>query len=161
MKVSEPQLITEAVMAAIGRKLDQTTEQKYLTSLRNLSRGEHALWFTFIVQCEVENGGFAQYFWNMESEEFYGEAAQGFAELGATQHLAVFNEALRLISPHLPAMHAMQGPEDRFKKYKPLLKKTGLYDLLTRLDARFYELRPSIADLRERYISQHHDILPK
>ncbi|MGO8931618.1 MAG: hypothetical protein ACLQU3_32595 [Limisphaerales bacterium] len=61
-------------MDAIAAKLDQTNEQKYSASLRALPGSERALWSTFIVQCEVENGGFAQYFWKMESEGFYDEA---------------------------------------------------------------------------------------
>jgi hypothetical protein len=149
----------EAVMQRIQARLVRRTEEEYLRSLRALPEPHRSLWSTWIVQCEVENGGFAQYFWNIESEGFYDEAEGGFAALSAPEHLEIFRRARGLVTPHLPVMHTWQGADDRFSKYKPMLKREGLYDQFLRLDGQFYDLRPSLPDLRQQYISANADAL--
>lgn len=143
------------VMEDIERCLTRSTEKQYLESLRALPQGRRALYSTWIVQCEVENGGFAQYFWNIEEEGFYDEAIKGFEIIGATTHLDLFTEALSLIRPFLPRMHAMQGPKDRFDVYKPMLMKEGLTPKIMALDSRFYQAKPSLSEVRIKYIRQH------
>lgn len=143
------------LLDALYTRMDCTSEKRYLESLCALSPGQRAIYSTWIVQCEVENGGFAQYFWNMEEECFYDEAARGFAHLGATTHLEIFEEALKSIQPHLQSMHKMQGPQDRFTLYKPLLKRENLYDKFIGLDCKFYDARPSLKEIRLEYIKQH------
>ena len=149
----------EAVMERIQARLARRNEDEYLRSLRALPEPHRSLWSTWVVQCDVENGGFAQYFWNIEAEGFYEEAESGFTALGASGHLEVFRKARALITPHLAVMHTWQGANDRFSKYKPLLRRQGLYDQFLKLDGQFYDLRPSLADLREHYISANADAL--
>jgi hypothetical protein len=145
----------DEVMSAIKSRLTQHNEEEYLASLQQLPAPQRHVWASWIVQCEVENGGFAQYFWNIENEGFYGEAETGFEALGATGHLKLFREALTLIQPHLKVMHSWQGANDRFSKYKPLLKETGIYEKFSSLDGKFDRLQPSLEELRESYIKSH------
>ena len=123
--------------------------------MRQLPAPQRHIWATWVLQCEIENGGFAQYFWNMEDEGFYDEADAGLVALGASGHLDLLREAIELIRPHLDAMHSWQGANDRFSKYKPLLKKTGIYEKFSSLDKKFYNLKPSLADLTEYFIRSH------
>lgn len=146
-------------MERIQSRLVRRPEEEYLRSLRALPEPHRSLWSTWIVQCEVDNGGFAQYFWNIEAEGFYDEAEHGFNALAASRHLEIFRLARRLITPHLPVMHTWQGADDRFSKYKPLLNRESLYDQFLRLDGQFYDLRPSLSDLRQHYISANADAL--
>jgi len=154
-----PDSEVEAVMGRIQERLVRRNEEEYLGSLRALPEPHRTLWSTWMVQCEVENGGFAQYFWNMEAEGFYDEAERGFTALAASGHLEIFRRARGLITPHLPVMHTWQGANDRFSKYKPLLKKEGLYGQFLKLDGQFYDLRPSLPDLRQQYVSANEDAL--
>jgi hypothetical protein len=149
----------EAAMERIQVRLNRRTEEEYLLSLHALPKPHRSLWSTWVVQCEVENGGFAQYFWNIEAEGFYDEAERGFTALAASGHLQIFQQARGLITPHLPVMHTWQGANDRFSKYKPLLKREGVHDQLLKLDGEFYDLRPSLLDLRQQYISANVDAL--
>ena len=148
----------ESVIEKIDRSLTHSTEKQCLESLRALPEGKRAVFSTWIVQCEVENGGFAQYFWNIEEEGFYDEANHGFKTIKADIHLAIFIEALDVIRPYLSQMHTMQGPKDRFEIYKPMLIKEGLADKLWALDNRFYETKPSLSEIRCRYIQPHPEI---
>lgn len=145
----------DEVMDAIQSRLTRSSEAEHLASLRLLPDPQRHVWATWILQCEVENGGFAQYFWNMEAEGFYDETDAGLAALGASAHLALFREALALIRPHLTVMHSWQGATDRFSKYKPLLKETGIYERFSSLDGKFYDLQPSLPNLRERFIRSY------
>jgi hypothetical protein len=149
----------EAVMECIQARLVRRPEEEYLRSLRALPEAHRNLWSTWVVQCEVENGGFAQYFWNIEVEGFYDEAEHGFSALAASRHLEIFRRARGLITPHLLVMHTWQGASDRFSKYKPLLQREGLYNQFLKLDGQFFELRPSLADLWQLYISANADAL--
>ena len=146
-------------MERIQARLVRRNEEEYLLSLRALPEPHRSLWSTWIVQCEVENGGFAQYFWNIEADGFYDGAESGFTALAASGHLEIFRNARALITPHLPVMHGWQGANDRFSKYKPLLKRQGLYDQFLKLDGQFYDLRPSLPDLRQHYISANANAL--
>lgn len=150
--------MSDQLLDMLNTRLDHTSEKRYLESLRSLSLGQRAIYSTWIVQCEVENGGFAQYFWNMEEEGFYDEAIIGFAHLEATAHLKIFEEALESIRPHLQNMHKMQGTQDRFTLYKPLLQREDLYDKFIELDCKFYDLRPSLEEIRLEYIKLHPEV---
>ena len=146
-------------MERIQARLARGNEEEYLRSLRALPEPHRSLWSSWIVQCKVENGGFAQYFWNIEAEGFYDEAENGFTALAASGHLAIFRSARALVTPHLSVMHGWQGANDRFSKYKPLLKRAGLYDRFMKLEGQFYDLRPSLPDLRQHHISANAEAL--
>jgi CRISPR/Cas system endoribonuclease Cas6 (RAMP superfamily) len=109
------------------------------------------------MQQTVENGGFKQYFWNYEDTRFYDELRQGLQELNATAHLNVFERAFSLIQPHLTAMRQMHDLNDYFSKYKPLLKSDGTSDKLLNLDAEFYDLRPTLTQIRVGYMKRNPD----
>ncbi len=145
----------ETVMSRIHDAIGGTNETERLVSLQKLPKAARVAWATWIVQCEVENGGFAQYFWNMESEGYYAEALAGFDEMGATRQREIFATAWDLIKPQLPIMHTMQGPSDRFARYKPLLVKEGLATKLGELDSAFYHASPSLEEIRAKYLAAH------
>ena len=147
----------EDVVPRIYEGVSTADESQYLAGLRRLSKGPRSVMATRIVLLEVNNGGFAQYFWNMEDEGFYDEALMGFVELGAEEHRRIFVNALKLITPFLELMHTMQGADDRYGKYKPLLQKEGVYDKLMELDGQFYDVRPSLTKLQAQYIHNHRD----
>ena len=141
----------------ISRRIDTSSEDAHLKCLENLHTKERAAWAVWILKCEVENGGFAQYFWNFENEAFYTEASRGLLTIGATKHATLLNSALDLIKRHLEVMHTWQGSNDRFEKYKPHLQQTGILDQFLKLDGEFYDFKPSIACLLSRFLKVKND----
>jgi hypothetical protein len=143
----------DSVMESIQTRLKFQNQIEYLLKLRELPKPHRSLWATWIVQCEVDDGGFNQYFWNMEAEGFYDEAELGFTELGAIKHLRIFKSARTLIMPHLQVMHTWQNANDRFSKYKPLLNKEGIEDRFSKLEIRLDHVRPTLPEIRKIYIN--------
>ncbi len=146
-------------MERIQARLIYRPEEEYLRTLVALPETHRSLWSTWIVQCEVDNGGFAQYFWNIKLDGFYDEAESGFARLAASRHLEIFRRARAIITPHLPVMRTWQGVNDRWSKYKRFLERKGVYDQLSRINSQFDDLRPSLPDLRVKYISANATVL--
>lgn len=61
--------------------------------LRTLSRGQLIVWGTFLVEGEVNNGGFNQFFWN-SSRGDVRLAREAYEALGATEFLELLDEAV-------------------------------------------------------------------
>jgi hypothetical protein len=58
----------------------------------DLPSGIRALYLTWIVEAEVNNGGFNQYYYNTDGK-FAEQAIEAFEYFGATQHAALMREA--------------------------------------------------------------------
>jgi hypothetical protein len=153
--MSKTVINVDKVMDAIESQLTQGNQEECLASLRQMPASQRHVWAAWVLQREVENGGFAQFFWNIEPEGFYDEVDAGLVALGASGHLDLFREALVLIKPHLVVMHSWQGANDRFSKYKPFLKETSIYERFSDLNGKFYDLQPSLEDLRIDFIRSH------
>lgn len=139
----------------IKAKIDQADEDSYIKSLQSLSIYDRALWGTVVLQIEVENGGFDQFFWNIEDERFYKIIRDSLMHIHALSFLEIYDKAYKLIEPHLALMHTWQGENDRFDKYKPLLKETGLYEKFRELSSIFYNQKPNLDELRKKYFKRN------
>jgi hypothetical protein len=63
--------------------------------VRSLPPGLRAIYTTYVVDMEVSNGGFNQFFWN-PSSRYAEDALQGYELLGATEYAAVLRSALAI-----------------------------------------------------------------
>jgi hypothetical protein len=82
--------IESAVVAFIGKKLSTSTDRA--KAIQDLPRGAQIFYLSFIVEAEVMNGGFNQFFWNSSSE--YAElVAPALNELQASRAADVFERA--------------------------------------------------------------------
>jgi hypothetical protein len=64
------------------------------TFIRTLSPGFQAFWSTTILEGEVDNGGFSQFFWN--ASRVYGlDAIEGYKRLGAHDKAEIVEEAVK------------------------------------------------------------------
>lgn len=61
--------------------------------IRTLPPGVRAIYATWLVDAEVNNGGFNQYFFN-SSGQYAGEALRGYELLGADEYAAVMRSAI-------------------------------------------------------------------
>jgi len=78
-----------AVMDFVERNLPS---QQRLQAVLSLPRGLQVFYLSFIVEAEVMNGGFNQFFWNSSCE--YAElVAPVLRELGSAEAAAVFDQA--------------------------------------------------------------------
>lgn len=63
--------------------------------VRGLPAGLRAIYATYVVDMEVSNGGFNQFFWN-PSSHYAEDALQGYELLGAAEYAAVLRGALEI-----------------------------------------------------------------
>ena len=63
--------------------------------VRGLPAGLRAIYATSVVDLEVSNGGFNQFFWN-PSSQYADDALRGYELLGATEYAAVLRSALAI-----------------------------------------------------------------
>lgn len=139
--------VEQAVMDYAFSKLDGHDDQEEAV-LAGLPPGVRALFHTWIVDAEVSNGGFNQYYFNTESE--HAEAAvEAFEFFGAPQHASLMKEANAIWSREKSEMA-------KFKDAGTLEAFSESYEHtnLGPLDDRFYKLPEDLSRLRIARIRQ-------
>ena len=112
-----------------GVKMEKAQEQ-----VRKLPVLIRPLYTVLVLQSEVENGGFNQYFWNL-SGKLASEALDDVVYLGAKQHAALLKYAIMIEKDESPTMAEFKKPQnwDSFaESYK--------HSELGPLDTEFYKL---------------------
>ena len=97
-------------------------------------RGRRIVWGWFMVDGEVNNGGFNQLFWN-DSRRSVSLAREAFQLIGATDHLQLLDEAVARLDANL----------DRFKRYAVLrtldaFSESYAEGVFDDLDRRYFDL---------------------
>jgi len=131
----------------VGSKLDGQYERE-VEVVSSLSPGVRATYLTWIVEGEVNNGGFNQYYFNTDGK-FASEAVSAFEYFGATEHAALMREA--------NSIRALEAAEmAKFKERGTLEAFSESYEHseLGPLDDRFYELSENLSQLRIQRIRQ-------
>ena len=116
--------------------------------IEGLPGGARAFYLTWIVEGQVNNGGFNQYYFNTEGQ-FASEAVAAFEYFGASEHAALMREA--------NAVRAEEAAEmAKFKKKGTLEAFSDSYEetKLGPLDDRFYKLKENLSQLRIARIRQ-------
>jgi len=111
-------------------------------ALSELSEGARALYYTWVVETEVNNGGFNQYYWNTGGKDAT-EAVDAFEFFGAKQHAALMREANELRAAEAEAIA-------EFEKLMTLeaFSETSKITKLGPLDDRFYQIEGGLSALR-------------
>ena len=139
------------MIEAESRVADPSESVAYLASVRALPTGLRAFWATWIVQCEVENGGIGQYFWNMRDESFYEEARTGFRLMGAEEVLRLFEEALQIRGQHLRQTQEMTDWDD----YVEIMGCVPLEDQHDNFPERFLDALEKMRGIRVAFIRKN------
>jgi hypothetical protein len=116
--------------------------------VRSLAPGTQALYSTWLVQLEVENGGFNQFFWN-SSAAFAEDAVRGFEFFGLTDLAALTGDAIAVHAAEAHQMETLkrQGTIEAFSEsYK--------HTKLEPLDERFMALSDTISPARIKRIRE-------
>ena len=82
--------LEQVIVDYVVQKLESGFDED--TVLRSLSDGNRALWLTWIVEGEVNNGGFNQYYWNTDGKHSV-EAVTSFEFFSASKHASLMREA--------------------------------------------------------------------
>jgi hypothetical protein len=106
----------------------------------------NSFWVVELLNYEVGNGGFVQYFWNNKGD-YVDDTLAALAEMKASKHLALFREAIARWHRELAANPRLWGPEDGMSQ--------ALYSSssLPALDDRWYA--PPIEPIEAAYIRAH------
>jgi hypothetical protein len=117
-------------------------EEDPAATVAALPAGVRALYLTWTVEAEVNNGGFNQYYWN-GGERFADEAAGSFEFFSAPRHAALMREANVVRSRESGAMSKFQE-RGTIEAFSESYKETRMGPL----DGRFYKLDENLSALR-------------
>ena len=128
------------------------SNDKNYSIIKSLSKGRQAVFATWGLEAEVNNGGFNQYFYNFSTSGQYAEeAADGFVLIGANKYANLTQRAIDLYMKNIKY----------FENYKDgtLESFSKSYDNnpLDKLDKEFYALDSveHMSKLRIDYIRKH------
>ncbi len=141
--------IVDHVHLALGNEYD-----KWVEIIRRLPASVRAIYATWNVDAEVNNGGFNQYFWNLEStgavQYMPFASIQGYELLGAADYTSIMWGALATWQQETEQMAVFREAntlESFIESYK--------HTTLDELDKRYFGLDDRILDLQSQYIRKH------
>ncbi|HEY6096153.1 MAG TPA: DUF4375 domain-containing protein [Gallionellaceae bacterium] len=133
--------LEQAILDYASKKLEGHDDGEEAI-VANLPPGIRALYLTWTVEAEVNNGGFNQYYFNTDGK-FASDAVQAFEYFGAHQHAALMREANAVRANEAKLM-------DAYKKKRTLeaFSESYEYSKLGPLDDQFYKLDENLSQLR-------------
>jgi hypothetical protein len=124
---------------------------RWTRRLRRMTKGQRMFWILPIVEEEVHNGGFHQYFWN-QFGRFAPDALEGLRRVGAYKHADVLQDAMETFLGESEL-------QDRIRRDGSLEAFAAAYreTRLTSLDPVWWNLSKSVdlEALRVRYARKH------
>lgn len=137
--------LTDALIRQMGDRSDADA----VDFVRSLSPGLRMVWGLFMLEGEVNNGGFTQFFWN-SSRHYVPVVREGCTLIGAHEHLGLLEEALAVHEEH-------RGRLGELKDANTLEAFSASYDpdVFHELDTRFFEL--DSMPLQLAFIREHPD----
>jgi hypothetical protein len=145
--LAEADDVVDLVVGELLRVLDDVPLDEQPAYVRSRTPGLRMVWGVFLLDGEVNNGGFNQYFWN-ESHEYAQEAADGLRLIGADEQALILDEAMLRFREHAERLEPFyaQGTVEAFSE-------TYEDDAFADLDGRYLELDTS--PLQAAYIRAH------
>ena len=93
--------VNHHILHLIGDAFNDSDRKRAI--LGRLSPGQRMVYFTFLVDIEVPNGGFNQYFWNA-SGQFAFEVVEGYGLIGARRYVEIMKAAIAQFLAEQPEM---------------------------------------------------------
>ncbi|HMG93664.1 MAG TPA: DMP19 family protein [Chryseolinea sp.] len=115
--------------------------------VRSLEKGQKAIYVTWILEAEVNNGGFNQFYYN-SSGQFADLSGEAFTTIGATKFAKLVNQA-NLVYDSIKDDLA-KNDDGTIESFTKSYEGNPLNDL----DTKFYELEKEehLSELRIKYI---------
>ena len=136
------QAIIDYILGEIGK--DFSKENKVISKL---STGMQAVYTTWVVEAEVNNGGFHQYYLN-STGKFALSAIEGFKQIGALETAEAMANSVVLAMSEIPEINTNISK----KQIEIISKKSYKFTKLNDLDQWFFKDNESISKLRINYI---------
>lgn len=133
--------LEQAIFDYVASKLEGHYDDE-LNIVNKLPPGVRALYVTWEVEAEVNNGGFHQYYWNT-ADRYSRQAVEGFEFFGAVKHAALMREANSIRAKETDTL-AKFRKEDTAEASS----KSSRASALRPLDERFYGLDENLSVLR-------------
>jgi hypothetical protein len=145
--------LEQTIIDNILSKLDSNdSSEKQYEIIKSLSKGRQSIFATWVLEAEVNNGGFNQYFYNFASSGQYAEEARdGFMLINAIKHAALTQKAIDVILKNAKKLSKFKdGTLESFSK-------SYENNPLNALDNEFYTLAKieNLSELRIKYIRDH------
>ena len=138
-----------SIIDNIDELLGDDYENEYQNFLK-LTKGQQAIYSTWILEGEVNNGGFNQFYFN-SSGQYAAKSVEGLQEIGALKYMKLVKEANRIYVANRDKLEkfddgTLEGFSESYKN-----------NPLNPLDNQFYELDKveSLSELRIDYIRKH------
>jgi len=141
------QLIIDEIERRVGDDYDHNHE-----IVLSMPKGFRVIYATWLLDAEVNNGGFNQFFWN-SSGQFAPEALEGLRQIGAKKHEELLQRAIRIHNEEKTTIEKLkqQGTLEAFSEsYK--------HTKLNKLDDEYYKLPEGLGKLNVQYIRDHADL---
>jgi hypothetical protein len=143
--------LEQAILDFIEHKRTGTQDSQK-ECLRKLSPGFGAVYNTWLVEAEVYNGGFNQYFWNSGGELAPGAVA-GF-------HLMGLESLARLMERAIEIEREDRAKSEKLKERRTLEAFSESYkeNRLNELDRQFGDLATDLPSRRVKFIRAHPEL---
>jgi hypothetical protein len=139
--------VEQAIIDYVLHKLGDDYERE-AEVVAGFPEGIRATYLTWLVEAEVSNGGFNQYYFNTDGK-FASEAVAAFEYFGASEHAALMREANAIRAQEAAEM-AKFKEKGTIEAFSESYKETKLGPL----DERFYKLTENLSQLRIARIRQ-------
>lgn len=145
--------LEQTIIDNVYTKLDSgNSYDKDYSIIKSLSKGRQAIFATWGLEAEVNNGGFNQYFYNFASSGQYAEEARdGFKLLSASKYSKLTQKAIDTMMKN--AKHLGKFRDSTLESFSKSYEDNPLNDL----DKEFYGLDKveNLSKLRIKYIKEH------
>jgi hypothetical protein len=123
-------------------------DEDLVALLRSLPEGFGIAYTSWVLDAEVANGGFHQYFWNTEGN-YVDLVTRAVARLGSAEHVHTLTEAIRIFRAEGKADVAHLDEREQLERFSASAQASDLGPL----DSRWYELG-DLAAARVRFIRE-------
>jgi hypothetical protein len=145
--VASDEELWEILYQALIPRVTGNRDVQYAT-VKSWTKGLQMLWATQLVDDEVSNGGFNQYFFN-SSGQFAVEAIEGFELIGAADRAALVRKAVNQLFRDAPRLREFYQPRT-MEAFMESYKHTDL----GAIDDEWFTA-PEFFTARTRYIREH------
>ena len=118
---------------------------EYGDSIEKLNEYERVFFVAQVVEAEVNNGGFLQFFDN-SSGNFANEIVDSFTKIGALKTAKICEKAVAVFNGYIPTDRDERGD---------LLESLDCDEILDECDDEFYEYEDNLEELNIEYIKTH------
>ena len=129
----------------LGKLLEKKIPEK--DDFQNLNNFEKTFIYVDVLEHNVTNGGFIQFFFN-SSGQFAHEVFHAYMEIKAEKTIDILTEAIHLF-PEVPV------PKNLRIRQEILMKKDSNIDLWDALDTEFYNCEDDIIQLTLNYVRKN------